>query len=67
MTKFEYLTQYGNYIEAEDMLNELGEEGWEFVGYFKDEDVTLFKRVKCEEKTTSTQNTVGTIGGTEKC
>ena len=52
MIKFEYLTEFGNCVEDEWRLNELGEEGWEFVDYYSDVDMTLFKRIKCENDET---------------
>ena len=44
MRKFEYLTRYGDILDEIEEMDNLGAEGWEFVGYYEDRDTAVFKR-----------------------
>lgn len=44
MKKFEYLTRYGDILDDIEEMDNLGAEGWEFVGYYEDRDTAVFKR-----------------------
>ncbi len=46
MRKFEYRIIYFDSTITPDVLNEYGEEGWEFITYYKDQNgnTLIFKR-----------------------